>query len=162
MQPIRIALLASAILLALSACQKPAEPTTESPAPATTPTEAPTEAAPAAEAPASEAAAALAAADLAGTFSATLPCASCPGIDTTLTLNADGGYQLKEIYQDEKDGTFESAGKWALANGIITLTPEKTGDTAKHFAVDAKDAFTMVGPDGKRAESGLSYTLKRL
>ena len=36
-----------------------------------------------------------------GVFSGTLPCASCPGIDTRLELQADGPYKLTEVYQDE-------------------------------------------------------------
>ncbi|MDE0535713.1 copper resistance protein NlpE [Tenacibaculum sp. L6] len=40
--------------------------------------------------------------DWAGIYEGTLPCASCPGINTTLKLNADLTFELTEVYLDEE------------------------------------------------------------
>jgi heat shock protein HslJ len=61
--------------------------------------------------------------DWAGTYSGTLPCASCPGIETEVTLNADGTFRLSRLYLDEgaapdvRTGTFE----WNEAGSAVSL-----------------------------------------
>lgn len=44
--------------------------------------------------------------DWQGTYKGTLPCASCSGIETTLTINTDDKYTLNQVYEgaDQKDG----------------------------------------------------------
>ena len=56
----------------------------------------------------------------AGTFKGTLPCADCPGIDTTLVLNADGTYTLAIVsggsYSEGQTATvaFNADGDYSL------------------------------------------------
>lgn len=50
--------------------------------------------------------------DWKGRYIGTLPCASCPGIVTTLTVNEAGFYTLTETYLGKKGGTFHSSGKF--------------------------------------------------
>ncbi|MCL1036551.1 copper resistance protein NlpE [Shewanella submarina] len=66
----------------------------------------------------------------AGTYEATLPCASCAGIKTLLTLNSDGSYQQSRVYQSEEDGKFTEKGtfKWDGSGSYITLS---NGDSYK-------------------------------
>ncbi|GAB0155224.1 copper resistance protein NlpE N-terminal domain-containing protein [Chryseobacterium sp. Alg-005] len=64
-----------------------------------------------------------------GTYEAIVPCADCPGIKTSLTLNKDKTFNMTEEYIDRKSknedrGTFE----WDAAGSIITLN----GKTAKY------------------------------
>ena len=42
-----------------------------------------------------------------GEYKGILPCADCPGIETTLTLEKDGNFALHLVYIDEKDGIFD-------------------------------------------------------
>ncbi len=156
MKNTRNLLACAALGLALAACQKPAEENVS-----TVPEATPEAAAQAADNAASHAPAAAEAATLAaGTFKGTLPCASCPGIDAELTLNADGSYLLKETYQEQADGHFESRGTWAVANGELSLTAEKADDN-RRYAIDSADALTQLDTEGKRPQGELNYTITR-
>lgn len=146
--------------LALSACNKPAEP-------AAAPPEAPKAAEPAAPAPAEPAPAAAPAsfdaAALAGTFSGTLPCADCGGIDTKLELKADGGYALDETYQGKKDGNFKGDGTWtAEDNGKrVRLDPNSKSENDRLYEIVSKDEIRQLDQEGKPIDSQLNYSLKR-
>lgn len=59
-----------------------------------------------------------------GTYQAILPCASCEGIDQTLTLKDNGSYVLQSIYLGEKDGKFVEKGTYIIENQTITTTNE--------------------------------------
>ncbi|WP_246075258.1 copper resistance protein NlpE [Gracilimonas mengyeensis] len=66
--------------------------------------------------------------DWSGTYSGTLPCASCPGIQTTLVLNEDGTYQLTTHYRDEaKPNTVKNVGtfSWDDNGQVITLNNQE-------------------------------------
>lgn len=66
--------------------------------------------------------------DWAGIYVGTLPCADCPGIHTTMTLNPDQTYVLVTRYQDKKDGTFEQKGvfSWSPDGAAIILDDDKS------------------------------------
>ena len=97
----------------------------------------PAEMAPAAE-PAPEAETALDTKAFAGNFSGTLPCADCPGIDTTLELHADGSFMLMETYQERKVEPGMLEGTWtAEENGSrIRLDPNSKSEQDRLYAVD--------------------------
>lgn len=65
--------------------------------------------------------------DWAGAYEAVLPCADCPGIQTTLLLNEDGTFEMKRIYL-ERDvqlldkGTFT----WQNNGSVVHLLGEGT------------------------------------
>ncbi len=67
-----------------------------------------------------------------GTYKGTVPCASCEGIETTLTLNIDRTYKLSTHYFGRNDaleeddmGTFS----WDKTGSIITLENVSNGPT---------------------------------
>lgn len=65
--------------------------------------------------------------DWAGSYQGILPCASCEGIKTTLTLSADGQFQLQSIYLgEEPDNEFNETGRfsWDTRGGKIRLESE--------------------------------------
>jgi len=99
----------------------------------------------------------------AGTFSGTLPCASCPGIDTTLVLNPDGTYAITETYQDEAGAPAEMDGTWTVEvdGKQIRLDPNSKSEDDRLFAIDSDDRITQLSADGTPAESGLDYGLER-
>lgn len=87
----------------------------------------------------------------AGRFSGTLPCASCPGIDTTLQLRGDGSYTLTEQYQEREDGAFTGDGTWtAEADGTrIRLDPGSKSEEDRVYAIEAGDRLVQLDAGGE-------------
>lgn len=72
--------------------------------------------------------------DWAGRYIGTLPCASCPGIDTVLTLADNGTYTLEETYREQAEGKMAPVtGKftWSADGSIITLDDAADGAAYK-------------------------------
>ena len=147
---------AAAMTVALAACKPQAEPAAPAPAEPAAPAAAPV-------ADATPAPVAFDAKAFAGTFSGTLPCADCPGIDTKIALATDGTYTVEETYQDRKDGHFKGDGTWtAEADGKrIRLDPNSKSDEDRMFEVISNDEIRQLDIEGKPIESSLPYNLKR-
>jgi copper homeostasis protein (lipoprotein) len=98
----------------------------------------------------------------AGTFSGTLPCADCPGIDTTVTLKPDGTYAVHEVYQG-KPGSFDSDGTWtAEENGKrVRLDPNSKSEQDRVFAVKSSDEIESLDIEGKPIATEAPHSLKR-
>lgn len=99
----------------------------------------------------------------AGTFTGTLPCASCPGIETTLVLQPDGRYRLIEEYLDEPDGRLESEGSWSAEGDGTRLLLDPSGKEHEDRSYSIVDAGTLrlLAPDGRPIDSALDYQLRR-
>jgi uncharacterized lipoprotein NlpE involved in copper resistance len=67
--------------------------------------------------------------DWPGTYAGVMPCADCPGIETRLTLQLDGRYELSTRYQDRQVAAQTVQGKfsWDAAGNIITLDAAGAG-----------------------------------
>ena len=89
--------------------------------------------------------------DFAGTFSGSLPCADCPGIDETLELKPDGSFTLTDVYRDRPSGTHSIAGSWNAEekDTRVRLDPNSKGEADRLFAIAGKDALEAIGADGK-------------
>ena len=98
----------------------------------------------------------------AGSFSGTIPCADCPGIDLTITFKGDGSYTSQNVYQ-ERDTSFDSSGTWTVeeAGKRIRLDPNSKDEQDRLLEVVSNDEVRMLDADGKAIESGLNYTLTR-
>jgi uncharacterized lipoprotein NlpE involved in copper resistance len=61
--------------------------------------------------------------DWAGVYAGVLPCADCPGIETRLTLQRDGGFELSTRYLDRQPApqTVRGQFQWNAAGNTITL-----------------------------------------
>ncbi|WP_342315226.1 copper resistance protein NlpE [Lysobacter sp. FW306-1B-D06B] len=151
--------LACALLcaLSLSACkpQAPAEPPAAQPE-ATAP-------APAADAQPSAQSAPFDVKAFAGTFTGTLPCADCPGIDTRIVLAADGTYTITESYQERSAPELKGDGTWTAEenNQRLRLDPNSKSDNDRLFAILSHDEIRQLDMEGKPIESALPYNLKR-
>ncbi|MFC5569330.1 copper resistance protein NlpE [Lysobacter yangpyeongensis] len=156
----RLLLLAAASVLALAACkpQAPAEPVAPA-APAEPAAPVVTDSAPAA-APAE---APFDTKGFAGVFSGTLPCADCPGIDTTLTLNRDGTYALHGAYQGKPGNGFDGDGTWtAEENGQrIRLDPNSKSEQDQLFAIATQDQLDALDGEGKAIDTQVPHSLSR-
>ncbi|WP_232333172.1 copper resistance protein NlpE N-terminal domain-containing protein [Mariniflexile maritimum] len=98
--------------------------------------------------------------DWQGTYQGVLPCADCEGIKTTITLNNDLTFKIKEVYLGKKEGVFESKGtfKW-LSNGQkITLS-----DNNRNYFV-GENTLTRLDNSGEKIEGDLAslYILNKL
>lgn len=98
--------------------------------------------------------------DWAGTYTATLPCADCPGIDATIVLHQDQTYEKTLVYQEKKDGTFNEKGKftWNKEGNTITLDSK----ASPSFRVK-EGSIVMLDSDGKEVSGALAdkYILKK-
>lgn len=58
-----------------------------------------------------------------GTYTGTLPCADCPGIQTQITLFADNTYKVNWQYLSKDTNTYTETGtfQWNESSRIITL-----------------------------------------
>lgn len=98
--------------------------------------------------------------DWAGTYETTLPCADCPGIKTTLTLNKDNTFKITEEYLEKKakypdQGTFA----WNKEGNIITLN----GKDVKYKYKVGENKLTQLDLDGKEINNSFKdlYVYKK-
>ncbi|WP_010663634.1 META domain-containing protein [Marinilabilia salmonicolor] len=49
--------------------------------------------------------------DISGVYAGLLPCADCPGIETTLTINPDNSFEISQVYIDRDSVPFISSGQ---------------------------------------------------
>ncbi len=102
--------------------------------------------------------------DWAGTYFNTLPCASCEGIETWLTLKMDGTFELKTNYlglNDAREEIFtgkfvwDPTGSWIQLEGLI-------GDAPGKYKV-GENQIWHLDQDGNRIEGELAdlYILKK-
>ena len=92
------------------------------------------------------------------TYAGMLPCADCPGIDTTLTLLADNSFRLREAYRDRF--TIEhDIGRWAIEeNGSLALRGESE---PRRFRIVGQSSLELLDLSGKPMGSPEGHTLSR-
>ena len=90
-------------------------------------------------------------------FSGTLPCADCPGIDYQLNLFADQSFFLQTDYQDRDPGRFFQLGRWQLhaQNTLVLLSDQQN----YRFAINDKDQLTLLNQQGQIIDSEHNYQL---
>lgn len=64
--------------------------------------------------------------DYCGTYRGTIPAADCPGIELTLTLQADGRFEQTWNYL-EREGIFTERGPYKVEGNLLTLRPDGDG-----------------------------------
>ena len=98
-----------------------------------------------------------------GTYSGTIPCASCPGIDTELTLLADNTYELKQVYQDEKKLETKNQGSFTWMPDSLGIELKGLKDMSGKFLMQDKQ-LVMLNMDGKAVEGEMAnmYILKKI
>lgn len=98
--------------------------------------------------------------DWAGTYRGVLPCADCPGIETTVTLRADGTYSATSRYL-ERDVATTGEGRftWSADGGSVSLT----GEEAARYRV-GENRLTRLALDGSPVEGPLAgnYVLTKV
>lgn len=103
-----------------------------------------------------------------GTYTGVTPCADCPGINTTLTLNEapDGDpstYSLNLTYQD-RDTDFTETGKWTLSTWkgkpLITLVPQDSAQVT-YYEVLSKNQVRQLDGDRNPIPESMPFTLTK-
>lgn len=98
-----------------------------------------------------------------GKYQGVIPCASCEGIKTTLTLNEDLSYVLSTQYLGKSEEIFEVKGtfQWNQAGNIITLDGIK--DAPNQFLV-GENTLIQLDMSGNRITGNLAnkYMLSKI
>lgn len=97
---------------------------------------------------------------LPATFSGTLPCADCPGIDMQLNLLENGVFFLRQSYQD-RGGPFDDLGRYLLSSHGDQISLHGGREAPLRFALSAPDKLTLLDRDGGAIDSELNYSLTR-
>ncbi len=91
--------------------------------------------------------------ELYGTYKGSLPCADCPSIETTVTLNDDKTFEITEVYAEKENGTFNYKGTFEVSEeGVLMLTSEKEKFL---FAVES-DKLILLDEAGNKNTSELA------
>ena len=95
--------------------------------------------------------------DLAGEYEGTLPCADCEGIKTTLNLNKDESFTLKEEYLGKKSpSVFNSKGKWVVHENTITLQFDKELQDRRVQYKAGENKLWLLDQEGKEITGTLA------
>ncbi|MFW5754572.1 MAG: copper resistance protein NlpE N-terminal domain-containing protein [Marinilabiliaceae bacterium] len=101
--------------------------------------------------------------DWSGTYTGTTPCADCPGIETTVTLNEDKTYRWVSHYLEKGDNLFVEKGKfkWNKDGNTLSLTSE---DEKERSIGVGENRIFMLDHRGERIRGELAnhYTLEKV
>ncbi|AVV86049.1 copper resistance protein NlpE [Shewanella putrefaciens] len=96
--------------------------------------------------------------DWPGNYEGVLPCASCEGIETHISLKADNSFELKSIYLGKDEKIFKVTGTavWDAQGQKITLA-----DGTQYLV--GENQLIMLDTEGKRitGELATNYVLKK-
>jgi len=99
--------------------------------------------------------------DWTGRYSGVLPCASCPGIETLVTLHEDGTFNRSMLYIDEAPIPQSDSGAvtWNAAGSKVTLGE---GESARQYQVGENRLFHL-DQNGERITGDLAgrYVLEK-
>lgn len=98
------------------------------------------------------------------TYSGTLPCASCPGIDWTLTLLDTGTYRLRQVYLEAEGGedrSYVEIGRWGTGTHADRIVLRGRAEGPIHLAAEDAETLRLLDREGGPIESTLDYGLRR-
>ncbi|MBB4206852.1 META domain-containing protein [Roseinatronobacter bogoriensis] len=96
---------------------------------------------------------------LPATFSGTLPCADCPGIEYHLDIwDGQQGYALRRSYL-ERDLVIDEVGRWHVDPARNALILEGTGNARSEWQITPNQEIRLLDQEGQPIESDLPYTL---
>ena len=102
-----------------------------------------------------------------GTYSGTIPCKDCLGIQIQVTLNADNTYRASGKYLNEdgseSDYSFSGKVQWKNNGGAVLLDGLNTDKISKNFLV-GEDKLVQLDSNGKAIEADptANYTLVKV
>ena len=94
-----------------------------------------------------------------GYYTGMLPCADCPGIETTLWVRSDSTYVLQRKYIGRDSVPFGYVGEWTMKGGQVELYDRPR---VMRLLALGKDGLEWLDEDGQRIGSVHDHTLERL
>jgi uncharacterized lipoprotein NlpE involved in copper resistance len=94
-----------------------------------------------------------------GYYTGTLPCADCPGIETSLWVRSDSTFVLQQLYVDRDSVPSGTIGQWHVVNNMLTIGQD--GDKPDFWRSTIK-GIEEVDEMGQPFDGGLNYTLEKL
>lgn len=93
--------------------------------------------------------------DWSGTYTGTIPCADCDGIETSVTLFKSGAYTRTQKYAGKSNDQIKDNGKfkWNDQGAIVTLT-DKDGNSQQYQV--GENVLFHLDTEGKRISGDLS------
>jgi uncharacterized lipoprotein NlpE involved in copper resistance len=103
-----------------------------------------------------------AAASFTGTYAGSLPCADCPGIDTTLVFAPDGSYVETMSYR-ERGVVNTTRGHWSLEAGgkRVKLHADEANASDAWVEIVSSGEIRLLDADGNPIDSPLDFSLHR-
>jgi uncharacterized lipoprotein NlpE involved in copper resistance len=103
-----------------------------------------------------------AAASFTGTYAGSLPCADCPGIDTTLVFAPDGSYVETMSYR-ERGVVNTTRGHWSLDAGgkRVKLHADEANASDAWVEIVSSGEIRLLDADGNPIDSPLDFSLHR-
>lgn len=99
----------------------------------------------------------------AGLYAGILPCADCPGIDTSIAFTPEGAYSMSETYQGDGGGSLVTKGTWTVREDgkTVLLDPEDKEERDRWYQIVSASELRALDGDGKAIDSQLDYSLRR-
>lgn len=99
---------------------------------------------------------------LPATFSGTLPCASCEGIQTSITLQADGTFFSRQLYEGQASpNQANDLGRWVMSHYGNIVVMQGQNSEQRYFRVKSADSLEMLDLEARSIFSILNYSLNR-
>ncbi len=100
--------------------------------------------------------------ELPATFSGTLPCANCEGINTKITLLADGTFFSKQVYLGKPaPNQADDLGSWVMSHYGNVLVMQGQNSEMRYFRVKSTEVIEMLDLEARTIFSSLNYSLQR-
>lgn len=92
-------------------------------------------------------------------YTGVTPCADCPGIEETLTLNTDKTFSLNRIYQERSSEPYVETGNWTVeGNKLILANPSGQ----QYYEIIGTNALRHLDSTGNRIETSVNLELNRI
>lgn len=100
--------------------------------------------------------------DYAGSYTGTLPCADCEGIETTIVITYEGEYKLQTLYKGKGDKIFEKSGTYSWNDAGNTITLDGIELAPNQYFV-GENVLIQLDMEGNRiaGELGERYVLRK-
>lgn len=99
--------------------------------------------------------------ELPASFTGTLPCADCEGIDYRLDLFEDRSFFLRTIYRGRSPGEFDDVGSFDWSSDRRALVAQGGREAPLRVSIESADEIRLLDLAGQPIDSKLNYSLRR-
>ncbi|MCU0975167.1 MAG: META domain-containing protein [Steroidobacteraceae bacterium] len=98
---------------------------------------------------------------LPASFTGTLPCADCEGVDYRLDLFEDRSFFLRTTYRGRTPGDFDDVGSFDWSSDRRALIAQGGREAPLRFSIESADEIRLLDVSGQPIDSKLNYSLRR-